>query len=323
MISIRMRRMISDLLAGRGLVLRKLASEEALLKQFDNAMQLAIDARASETAGASGVAGIVFSMNRPLQLDALLRSYKACVSDRAPLSVLYSATSEPYESAYQELAEMHAGSGVTFIREQDFRTDLISVLDTLDAGAVFFLVDDLIFTRPVDMRYLSSIDLQQFVPSIRLGRNLTRCYTMDAAQALPGLTLHERVGEIDYLSWSWRDGEHDWGYPLSVDGNLFLTAEMRAMASICEYRSPNTFEQALQWCRWRFLSRQGICPQTSMLLNIPYNKVQTENDNYHGTVDETTMLDHWQNGMMIDTDAYQGVVNESAHQEFELKLTRR
>jgi hypothetical protein len=59
------------------------------------------------------------------------------------------------------------------------------------------------------------------------------------------------------------------------------------------------------------------------LVNIPYNKVQTDNSNLHGDVHQDDMLVMWESGQAIDFRSYYGVMNESAHQEMPLRLKKR
>jgi hypothetical protein len=272
-------------------------------------------------AGGAEVAAVVFSKDRPAQLAALLASMGECVTPAVPVRVLYAAGDDRFARAYAEVLEAFAPAGVEGRRESRFRDDLPRLLAENDAPRVFFLVDDIVFTEPVDLTPLLRLDLATHVPSLRLGRNLERCYTADRPQPLP--RFEPLPGCPGLLSWRWSEGLHDWGYPLSVDGNLFDAREMAVLAEIADYKAPNSFEVALQHFSACFDGRLGVCFEKSRLLNIPCNKVQDEVPNRAGTVDPVYLLERWEAGFGIDHRRFRGFGNASAHQELPLSLVPR
>lgn len=266
--------------------------------------------------------GVVFSKDRPLQLHALLASYAELVKDAPPLHVLYRASDDRYRAAY---AEVLAGSPAPLgevIDEQAFRADLLALLDRIQAPRIFFLVDDIVFVRPVDLAPLLRLDPARFVPSLRLAPHLARSYVMARAQPTPPFRAG-LLDDPDLLCWRWRDGELDWNYPLSVDGNLFSTGEVRLLAERTRFVAPNSFEEKLQAFRGAFLDRLGVCFRASRILNVPVNKVQSELPNRFGSVDAATLLEVWRSGRRLDHRRLYGIVNESAHQEVELTFVPR
>ena len=189
---------------------------------------------------------------------------------------------------------------------------------------IFFLVDDIIFIRSVDFIDLLQFETNLEVPSLRLAPHLSFCYTQSEKQVIPTM---KRVGTTDsgekFYSWKWEEGEFDWAYALSVDGHVFGTSEIVAMTRLIDFSAPNTYESALQWFNDLYSERSGICYEQSRIVNIPFNKVQTENQNIAGDISSGEMLKYWQDGLEIDIDRYFNIENQSAHQEMELYLTRR
>jgi len=270
----------------------------------------------------SGLACIVFSKDRALQLHALLGSMHELATPQVPVHVLFMASSEPHRQAYDEVRRLAAGRDVHFHPQQRlFRQELLALLESLDCATVFFLVDDLLFIEPVDLARLAAFDCRTHVPSLRLGLNLSRCYTLQAEQARPA--AEPVPGQPELISWRWEEGEHDWGYPLSVDGHLFDRREMAIMARHAMFSAPNSFEDALQAYRDLFVGRIGVCYRKSRLVNIPCNKVQVENRNLAGTIHPDLLLVQWQQGLQMDYRQLLGVANESAHQEIPLRFTPR
>ena len=269
--------------------------------------------------------GIVFSMDRALQLHALLGSYKDLVRNPCRLDIIYRASSQSHEAAYQEIFSEYAE--LIEIKRQNTRKEfkplLIDALLYSEAERVFFLVDDNMFVEPWDLSSIAGQVSTYCVPSLRMGKNLSRCYTVQRAQTIPSVCSVDDFREAQLIAWIWKYGYFDWGYPLSVDGHMFLRPEILAIAKGLEYDSPNRFEERLQIFKAAFSWRLGVCYEKSRLINIPYNRVQTDIDNLHGSVHQEEMLRMWNEGYMIHRRSYYGTVNESAHQELPLRLVKR
>ena len=126
------------------------------------------------------------------------------------------------------------------------------------APKVFFLVDDVLFIDNFDMCDFAKFDTDKMVPSLRMGLNLEKSYTVQKEQPLPEL-LSYPGSEEDKIFWKWNLGAHDWSYPLSVDGHFFSTQEIIAMTKLIRFSAPNTYEDQLQKFRRFFLSdRSGL-----------------------------------------------------------------
>lgn len=268
---------------------------------------------------------VVFSKDRALQLHGLLATLREKVRPAVPVHVLYTASSDAHHAAYRELAEMAGKDDIRFIRQEtpgSFRRDLLEILFAMKCDLIFFLVDDILFTEPVDLGELLRYDPDRFVPTLRMGRNLSRCYVLQSPQPLPQfLTLPDQGKGT--IVWKWNQGDLDWGYPLSVDGHFFSRREIAAMAALVSFNAPNTFEDALQVFRPWFDNRFGVGYEKSKIINIPCNRVQKERENLSGELDPDMLLERWQQGYRIDYEKLYGFVNESAHQDMPLPLIPR
>ncbi len=88
------------------------------------------------------IGNIVFTKNRPLQLDAYLRSlYRHFPSDLIQTHIIYKA--ERFGRQYDQLFRKFPDCLV--IRERDFHTDLMGVLNRMESKYVLFGVDDTVF----------------------------------------------------------------------------------------------------------------------------------------------------------------------------------
>lgn len=268
---------------------------------------------------------IIFSMDRALQLHALLSSYFENVTDAVPVHVLYRTSSRPHRTAYDEVFSEFTRHRVTAVAQESresFKKQLMGILDSMHSSNVLFLVDDIVFVEKVDMTDFIKSDTRTIVPSLRMGANLKRAYTVRQDQELPPF-VPQTIAGGDKLCWVWAEGVHDWSYPLSVDGHLFSTEEFGILANYTEFNSPNTLEANLQaWVKY-FKHRYGVCYRKSKIMNIPANRVQSDIPNVHGTVHQDYLLEQWNRGMQMNYRSLYGFVNESAHQDVPIAFIER
>jgi hypothetical protein len=271
--------------------------------------------QAKATALRQGVSFIVFSKDRALQIDGLLRSMLHHVKGADSIHVLYAASDEAHACAYLEVTdELPRGCPVKWTKENSFGADLVQILQNVQTESVCFLVDDIVFMRPVDLGGLNRDQIRSGILSLRLGSNITFCYTKQKTMRLPEL-LGPSTSNSKLLQFSWADGSYDWAYPLSVDGHIFPTAEISAAADLLDYRAPNTFERALQILTPLYQKRPGYCFESPRMLNIPLNRVQNENNNISADISPEFLLAKWGEGLTLDFMQFSDVPTTSVHEE--------
>jgi hypothetical protein len=265
------------------------------------------------------IVAIVFSMDRALQLDALLRSFLLNKNGDCKLIVLYKASDDRHRKAYLDLLGIY-GNEFSFIEQNNsFKLSLLSILKSLNQDKLFFLVDDIVITENIDFNLLSKTDTTKEIFSLRMGLNLNYSYVVKKQQELPAFNIESD----EYLTWNWRNGNYDWGYPLSVDGHVFSKNEILLLAEFFEYNAPNSFESVLQEELSLFSHKVGRSYMKSRIVNNPCNKVQNEVSNFHGSLHQDDLLKIWNAGMQIDISYFQGIVNKSVHEEIPLNFISR
>lgn len=276
------------------------------------------------TDDADGIRAIAFSRDRPLQLHALIESYLEAFDNAPLLRVLYSATSPRMRAAYQQLAREFSGDRakgrVELHAESDFREDLLRELAAAGQERVFFLVDDIVFIRPVRAADLLRYPTESHVFSLRLSPAITYSYTTGRSETPPQLA---ETGDGRLREWDWAGGEIDWGYAFSVDGHVFAAAEVLALARQVQFRAPNSFEARMQLYAPYFAARRGVCYAEAALLNIPCNRVQREVANVHGQNAELQperLLEYFESGTRVDVAALQNTGASACHVELDLPL---
>jgi hypothetical protein len=274
---------------------------------------------------ACNIQGIVFSMDRAFQLDALLGSYQDKVRNPAHLTLIYRASNAEHERAYDNVFHRYSGivSPVRQNSRSEFKSLLVKTLSESSADPIFFLVDDDIFIESIDLYELASFTSPFCIPSLRLGRNLTRSYVVQADQPLPTMISITDSTSNGIHAWIWNLGCLEWAYPLSLDGHFFMRHELLALIQALDFDSPNHLEQQMQIMNSLFNTRLGVCYSKSKILNIPFNRVQNDFNNLHGSVHQSDLLAMWIEGYQLDRSSYYGICNESAHQDLQLKLIRR
>lgn len=148
-----------------------------------------------------------------MQLDAVLCSLWLYCQDigSADVKVLHTTSDAAHEYQYIRLMEMHPKA--EFIREHDFKQQLLSNIAYYPF--VFFAVDDCMFVKPFLLKDVaSSVDDHQdaWGFSLRLGRNTTYCnglvYSVHVSKK------HQEPDFCDYKEMS---------HFYSIDPNLFVS----------------------------------------------------------------------------------------------------
>jgi len=272
----------------------------------------------------SGLTCVVLSKDRPMQLFTLLQTYFENAENPVPVTVIYDVSNQEFAKAYLEVEQLFSGAlaSVRFVKESgSFRETLVTELDKIEVDALFFLVDDIIFIRPVDFSLVQKIDPRAMVLSLRHSPHLRYSYTVGASVLPPKFSNFP--ASPDLLTFKWFEGGYEWSDPWSVDGHVLSTAEVRVLTRISDFKAPNSYEVALKAFNDILANRIGVCFGESKILNLPINRVQNEILNLSGTISCEYLLEQWNLGMMIDTQMFVDHTPISPHEEHGIQLKRR
>ena len=111
----------------------------------------------------------------------------------------------------------------------------------------------------------------------------------------------------------------DFGYPMSLDGNIFYTGSLGYYLYNLRYNGPNDLES--QMAMRPVPIPLMNCYDKSRVMNLPLNKVQNFNNNVHGHITAQFLNEQFLNGKTISMDNIRGLDNTSCHQEIEVELT--
>ena len=263
---------------------------------------------------------IIFSKDRPLQLDLCLKSIKKNLvgSDDITITVIENY-SEKYRSSLETLKSEH--SDVDFVKQCDnlFKCIWTFISTQPQDYPVTFFTDDGILFKEQDVRAICRVMENQSLAtySMRMGANVTR-------REHQGWSYPDRIDpntdkvqidrENELLIWDKTVSNYGnyWSYSHSVDGHVFRYEDIfdwtDTLATLSCYKkikckTPNDYESGLQmfWCS---TAPWMVCPFQSCYVNSPNNRVSenfhenSSGDHHHCSPDQ--MLHLYEEGKRID-----------------------
>jgi hypothetical protein len=230
------------------------------------------------------ISSILFSLNRPTQLDLFLQSlFQNGNNLFGSIYILWKATTEEFEEGYHKCADYHFQTPILWNKEIDFRQQVNDILERCSYDYSCFFTDDNILYRKIDFSYDKIDDLFNYQKidtlSLRLGRNTIyqNIYTKEGCQAPK---LIRNYGQ--FIIWDIGDviGYGNFNYPLSVDGHIFQTNKIRETILKTEFTNPNFLEGNLQQYHKEYPIM--CCCQQNHVVNSPNNRVQSVFTNWNG-----------------------------------------
>ncbi len=253
---------------------------------------------------------LIFSKDRPLQLDGLLRSIKKNYSIPPKISVLWKYTEKSYDG-YCKVRSSH--TDVHYIEENLFHEDLKTWLKEIKTEYFTLSCDDVLITGNIDLDLISDIlkeDNELLGFSTRLGQNITYCHPSDSRMIPP---IESKNGII---KWKYRDYpfQWDWGYPFEVTTTIYRTNLRDVIFQFSDevLSHPNRIEGPISQVVRDNFDMKLACYKKSRTCTITVNRVQdiAKNKIY----DETSadrLLELWALGKKLDIEKYQNKSNNS------------
>ena len=254
---------------------------------------------------------IIFSYNRPAQLDLLLRSMKR-FTDFTDIYITYMHDND-YKAGYERVIKDNPD--VRF----EYRHNNLKeyVMKELTKPYVMFCPDDDVFIGKVSLKdkqfkqFADNPDILSF--SLRLGKNCNYCFDQDTPVQVPKM--------IDGL-WEWRKYELDWGYPMSCSCTIFRTKEIKKVLERIEFSIPSHIEAQM----WQTPLPQPLmlCYPQQKVLELPANAVQHEFlNNRTGTESIQLLNDEFIKGKIINLDYIVSKKYNSPQQLVDIRWKRR
>jgi hypothetical protein len=264
---------------------------------------------------------VIFSFDRILQLQAHLESTQKYVHNVNESFVLYRASTDDFEKAYQKLKTAYPL--IKFIKQgndpsQDFKLLLVDIICNQSTGDyILFSVDDIIVTDHIDIQECANAieEYKADVFSCRLGKNIVESYNDNVGFPLTQPPLTSLKSHM--FLWHFSQGSMEWSFKKSVDMTLYRKSDICDAIKTMPYKNPNGFE--LYWNHsYKETSAKedsiGICFEYSRCINIPLNVVQQEYRGFAmGYLSAQELLEEFNIGSVIDIDHFFKMHNKSTH----------
>jgi hypothetical protein len=259
---------------------------------------------------------IIFTKDRPLQLDALIKSCNFYIHGGKTINVMYNYSNLTFKKSILDVLEVNRVK--MFIDENNypnFQKCLNEILLKIKSNRIIFLVDDIIVKDYFSISDFNKIDLKLYLPSLRLGKNINYSFVNQQTIKIPKFKKHEK-----FLTFKWNKCNFEYAYPFSLDGHIFIKNEILFLIKFIKFNNPGEFEGKMQIFKYCFADRIGLCYSFSKLFNIPCNTVIDNNNNKYGELNTNLLLNIYENGERIDIDYYFKLNNNSVHENINLKI---
>jgi hypothetical protein len=270
---------------------------------------------------------LIFSKDRPLQLQAFLESVDTYITGLQKIAVLCHTKNDRFYVAYKKLEATFPK--IQFVYQsrnnprQDFLPLLKEIFNSMSSPYFTFGVDDTIVTDHIDLplciNMMEQTNSYAFYPY--MGQDITRCYMTNTQKLPPPL---EDVGK-GFYTWDLKAGVGPWGYIHSVYMTIFSRKNIESVLQKIHAQSPNTFEE--QWGGSAAMHSQmkGLCYKTSHIINIPLNLVQYDcpqnNCSHKYTIEQ--LLNFFEKGWRIDIAAFYQLKHNAPHTDTDIVLTKQ
>jgi|GEM_PF-359053 len=265
---------------------------------------------------------VIFSKDRSCQLELLLRSIKIFFKDwhHYQFTILYTYSDPTYDEGYKKLKELHPEFNYVCEREHPlpFKQHVLDLIQDTHPYTVFF-VDDNVVRQPFDLCsdafQIFESDRSIVSLSLRLSPDITYSYSTNKPASSPHFEPN--------LVWNWREmpADNDWGYPMSLDGHIFRTEQIKPLIEQAEFYNPNLLEAELAKIPIDLPSM--ICYSHSKVVNIPANRVQSTHANRHGNlVSPAEFNREFLDGKLISLKSILDLQNIAVHQEVTFQLRK-
>lgn len=269
---------------------------------------------------------VIFSYDRPLQLFALLESvFKHCANYNN-INVIFRASNEKYYDAYSELQELYPT--VRYFKQganpaADFKELTIRAsFDDSTSEYILYAVDDIIVKAAVDLSFCAQCleGYQAYGFFLRLGKNLSYCYSMNRSQSLPVLQLQQD----DVYAWQFNNAQLDWAYPHTVDMTIFRKKDIKEDFVRMRYATPNQLEANWSKLSSKIIHKKGLCFSETKMVNLPLNRVQHDfNNRCMNYMTSEQLLEVFNEKLKMDIIPIEKIVNNSAHMDYTPTFIKR
>lgn len=305
------------------------------------------------------ISNIVFTKNRPLQLDGYLDSLHRHMSgEQVQTYIIYKV--DQFDEQYSEVFARF--SDCIVVREKDFHDDFMDVFEKIDTEYMLFGTDDVVYYDSVGLAFICET-FDRFSSEIF---GFTLKFGPDSLKDTSDSPIEVEASQ-NLFKVNWRQAkDRDARYPFEVNSTIYKTALVRKilshvakerpllkklfardsarvkflsrivsvknfLAAIDTFRDPNTLEgYCYRWCKTHkrefpsYLYFQKLCAST-LQINIVNTSVPNP---VYGTDAHTvnTLNEKFKKGYRLDIETIEKNKPKSllvGHAHFKLKCSQR
>lgn len=273
---------------------------------------------------------IIFSFNRAMQLDCLIRSiFERIKNINYKIAIIFHC-SEPHKLSYERLQEEYKSCGILKFYERSasvsFRKDKLPYLFNSLNLARFIkhkyfrkkgdnfkrLTEDIIGIS--DMEFTMSLtDDGYFFDNVTIPEKLFEIirnnpeqssYRMYVGDNLVNFPSSIKKTEYGY-NWNYLDSnlKDHWSYPFAVDATIYHTKSLLKIIKPVLYHMPVTLESTvLHLCKTKLYFTDGWSPFKSVFVGISLNRVANVLKGRSGNMNPDLLKEYFIEGYRLNYD---------------------
>jgi len=189
---------------------------------------------------------VIFSKNRPMQLELLLHSLRERFEPFANIHVLYTTSTYQMRFGYKTLRDEY--NNIEFVEEiNGFKESFNNILRKLNERYCLFLCDDNVFVRELRVHELEdAVEHFEAVPeihavSLRMNPEIDYCFPAKKTMKVPKMFFFPHG-----FVWSWMEEGIDrhtcWGYPMAINTHIYKAREIIPIIQRLDFHNVNSLE---------------------------------------------------------------------------------
>lgn len=217
---------------------------------------------------------IIYTKDRPAQLDLLLRSIKDKFKNVGGIGILWDYSTESFKEGYNKVIDKEYDLPIFYIKQTNFEEDTETMISEMSSPYFLGLCDDDVFIKEMDCSKIVNKLYEENVSSISIKHGLDIiCSYPDDRTELPYPNFIEKES---FLKWEWRKYPiySTWGYPTCINSYIYLKDYFLDLISNFHFNFPPNLEGGLNTNKEKF-KKYIVSFKELKLMNLPINRIQT------------------------------------------------
>ncbi len=264
---------------------------------------------------------IIFSYNRPLQLDSLLASLMKFFDKNINLNILYRYDNQNMSKGYEKLiANYITKKNIKFIKENlSFKHSLINIIKNIknnkNTTNILFFVDDQILFREINLDSLIKLSRYSPISTLRIGLNTKWSFNLNKKQSLEFYKYKESK---DCLIWYPKFVDDEISYVFSFDGSTIPLDLFDKFSKYLIFKGPNSLETSMNYGSiiYKIFKQKISCLKEQSIVNIVISMVQTETTNRGKFIDINKLMKLFEDNFKLILDYKQIQSINSPHIDY-------